>query len=84
MESTLLDRAKTLSHQLAYQRRVLEKGASFPDSSTTHSSHLRQILLSHQNEMDMTEMRIAKLNEEAEKCVQAREGIVMLMSCLQA
>lgn len=67
MESNLLDKAKTLSHQLAYQRRVLEKGASFPDSSTTHSSHLRQILLSHQNELDMCKMRLDKLDQEAEK-----------------
>lgn len=67
MESNLLDKAKTLSHQLAYQRRVLEKGASFPDGSTTHSSNLRQMLLSHQNELDMTETRISKLDHETEK-----------------
>lgn len=67
MESNLLDKAKTLSHQLAYQRRVLEKGAAFPDSSTTHSSHLRQILLSHQNELDMCKMRFDKLAQETEK-----------------
>ena len=67
MESNLLDKAKMLSHQLAYQRRVLEKGASFPDSSTTHASHLRQILLSHQNELDMCDTRISKLDQEAEK-----------------
>lgn len=68
-ESNLLDKAKMLSHQLAYQRRVLEKGANFPDSSTTQSSHLRQMMLTHQNELDMSHMRIFKLEQEAEKYV---------------
>lgn len=67
MESNLLDKAKTLSHQLAYQRRVLEKGASFPDGSTTQSSHLRQISLTHQNELDMCQMRLLKLEGDIEQ-----------------
>ena len=66
-ESTLLDKAKTLAHQLAYQRRVLEKGAAFPDGSTTQSSHLRQIMLSHQNELDMTQTRLDRLESEMEQ-----------------
>ena len=67
MESNLLDKAKTLSHQLAYQRRVLEKGASFPDGSTTQSGHLRQVQLSHRNEMDLTQMRLTKLEFDIEQ-----------------
>ena len=64
LESSLLLQAKELSVQLAQQRKVLDKAALFPDGDTSESGRLRQVLLTHQNEMDMSGQRTAKLDQQ--------------------
>lgn len=64
LENTLLLEAKSLEAQLAQQRRVLERGANFPDGDNSESGRLRQNLLTHQNELDQTEEKIEKLDKE--------------------
>ena len=64
LESSLLVQAKELSTQLARQRRVLDKAASFPDGDTSESGRLRQVLLTHQNEIDMSTERTGKLEQQ--------------------
>ena len=64
LESSLLLQGKELSVQLAQQRRVLDKAASFPDGDTSESGRLRQVLLTHQNETDMSGQRTAKLDHQ--------------------
>ena len=70
LESSLLIQAKELSVQLAQQRRVLDKAASFPDGDTSESGRLRQILLTHQNEIDMSGERTGKLDQQIKKWVE--------------
>ena len=71
LESSLLVQAKELSVQLAQQRRVLDKAASFPDGDTSESGRLRQILLTHQNEIDMSGERTGKLEQQIKMWVES-------------
>ena len=64
LESSLLVQAKELNVQLTQQRRVLDKAASFPDGDSSESGRLRQILLSHQNDIDLSEERTVKLDQQ--------------------
>ena len=71
LESSLLVQAKELSVQLAQQRRVLDKAASFPDGDTSETGRLRQILLTHQNEIDMSGERTGKLEQQIKVWVES-------------
>jgi len=56
--------AKSLEHKLFEQKKVLDRGANFPESDNSETGQLRQNLLTHQNELDQTEERISKLSQE--------------------
>ena len=72
LESSLLIQAKELSVQQAQQRRVLDKAASFPDGDSSEGGRLRQILLTHQNEIDMSGERTGKLEQQIKMWVESK------------
>ena len=55
--------------QLARDHAVLEKVEGFPESDSSETIRLRQILLQQKNELMQTEERVEKLNKEINKCV---------------
>ena len=56
--------AKSLEHQLGQQRKILERGANFPDADNSQNGRLRQNLLTKQNELDQTNHTLKKLENE--------------------
>ncbi len=67
LESSLLDKVKLLGQKLNYQKKVLEKGASFPEGDSSESTNLRQNQMVHQNELDMSSTRLQVLQERIDQ-----------------
>lgn len=67
LESTLLDKVKSLGHQLNYQKKVLDKGAAFPEGDSTEGVNMRQALLTQQNELDMSNSKLSAMDHEIEQ-----------------
>ena len=55
--------------QVAKDQAVLEKAEGFPESDSSETTRLRQILLQQQNELMQTEERVGKLEREINKWV---------------
>lgn len=67
LESSLLDKVKLLGQQLNYQKKVLEKGAAFPEGDSSESTNLRQNQMAQQNELDMSNARLEALQEHIDQ-----------------
>lgn len=61
----------TCSQHLAKDHAVLEEVEVFPESDSSETTYLRQILLQQQNELMQTEERVGKLEREISKWVDA-------------
>ena len=60
---------KLLGQQLNYQKKVLDKGAAFPEGDSSESTNLRQTQMAQQNELDMSNTRLQGLQEQIEQSV---------------
>lgn len=57
----------TPPQNLTQQQRVLEKGGRFPDGDSSEPTRLRQLFLQHQNQLDQSHQRLAKLQAQVDR-----------------
>ena len=65
-ELRLLQQAKEFANQLVEQKRDLERADTFPDNCDSEVLQLRAKLLGYQNDLDVTEDRLDRLNFKIE------------------
>lgn len=66
-ENALLMRSRDLQQQLVKDHTVLERVEGFPETDSSETTRLRQILLQQENELMETEERIGLLEKEIHK-----------------
>jgi len=62
---------------LNYQKKVLDKGAAFPEGDSSESTNLRQTQMAQQNELDMSNTRLQGLQEQIEQSVNNPNGFFL-------